>query len=95
MIVGNKPSSYGVTLDENFRKKEVEFRQCSHCQTSWEYKPGSGHKVGMCYYCLGLLCTDCLIIRNTRAEPQCLPYYDTALSGNKKYVLEGNIFVRK
>lgn len=91
MIQGNKPSAYGVTLDERGRKIEVEFRQCSHCQVSWEYKPGSGNKRGFCFHCNGLTCG------RKVCKDNCAPFYDIAMEMSKKYELDPilGVFVRK
>ena len=63
MIRGHKPSAYGQTYDgESGKRIEVEFRQCCHCQFSWEYRPGSGDRRGWCFKHNGFLC----------ARPECV-----------------------
>src|SRR5438128_6583473 len=91
MIRGNKPSAYGVTLDKNGRKIEVEFRQCSHCQFTWEYKPESGKKRGFCFHCSGLTCG------RKVCHDSCAPFWDIAQEMSKKYTFDTRygIFLRK
>jgi hypothetical protein len=90
MIRGNKASSYGVTKDDKGRLLEQEYRQCSHCQTSWIYHKGSGTQRGLCYHCNGLLCgrRECMMM-------DCLPFWDTAQERNKKYKLtESGVYIK-
>lgn len=91
MIQGNKPSGYGVTRDSRGRLVEVEFRQCSHCQHSWQYSPGSGITRGWCYHCNGLLCG-----RKECFKMTCAPFYDVAMEMSKKYVFneQAGIFIK-
>lgn len=97
MVRGDKPSGYGVTFDSLGRKIEFEFRQCAHCQFTWQYIPGSGRRSGLCTYCVGLLCTKCTTIVWRKTDKRCLPFYDTALDASSKYYLDFNtgIFMRK
>lgn len=55
-ILGHKPAGYSVSLDLKGNKLEKEYRQCVHCQFTWEYIPGSGAKRGFCLKCFGLTC---------------------------------------
>ncbi|HSY52452.1 MAG TPA: hypothetical protein VLC46_26865 [Thermoanaerobaculia bacterium] len=58
MIKGEKASGYFSTIDvRSGLKVEGETRQCSHCQFTWQYKAGSGRRVGLCGSCNGLMCT--------------------------------------
>ena len=97
MIQGNSVSAYGSTLDEFGRKKEVEFRQCGHCQASWPYIPGSGHRVGMCGYCYCLLCTTCAGLKYKQVDNKCVPFSEGMQENSNKYKYDPNvgIFLRK
>ncbi len=77
MIQGNKPSGYSVLSHPDGSKKEMEKRQCAHCQFSWIYRPGSGVRRGYCSRCNGLLC----------GKPQCMEYcipYINKIEGMEK-----------
>lgn len=97
MIKGDKVSGYGITLDEKGKRIVQEFRQCSHCQYSWPYQPGSGRKYGMCTYCVGLLCTKCLAITWKKVSNKCVPFSEGIAYDTKDYILDENtgIFLRK
>ncbi len=56
MITGYKPSGYFTTSTGDGIRVEGETRVCSHCQYTWEYRPGSGITRGLCLLCRGLLC---------------------------------------
>ncbi len=96
MLKGNVTSAYGVTLDKNFRKVVTEFRQCTHCQTSWPYMPGSGNKYGMCLYCYGLLCKKCVAIKWKQVSDKCVPFSEGVAANTKGWRLDENlgIFLR-
>ena len=91
MIRGHKPAGHIVTYDAAGKKIERELRQCSHCQFTWVYTPGSGAKRGFCMKCMGLLCG--------RAEcfGGCAPFHDVARSHDKAYQFDNSagIYVRK
>jgi|SRR5882672_6090773 len=55
-IRGDKANGYFITADGDGRTFDGETRQCVHCQFTWEYKPGSGRKYGLCLSCNGLVC---------------------------------------
>lgn len=97
MIKGNKPSAYGSTLDAQGRRIEVEFRQCSHCQATWPYQPGSGRHVGLCNYCKGLLCSSCLQRNWQKTSKGCVPFSEGMESISNDYIYNPNvgIFLRK
>ena len=91
MIRGNRPSAYGVTVDDKGRRIEVEFRQCQHCQTSWVYKPGSGNKRGFCFNCNGITCG------RKACKENCAPFWEIAQEMSKNYILDlfNGIYVKK
>lgn len=97
MIQGNKPSAYGVTLDAQSRKIEVEFRQCSHCQATWPYQAGSGNHVGLCKFCNGLLCGACLQREWQKTSRGCVPFSEGVAAASKNYIYNPavGIFMRK
>ena len=97
MVKGNKPAGWGVTRDQFGREIITEFRQCSHCQTSWPYKPGSGNKVGFCMHCMGLMCSKCAKIKLTQIDKRCVPFSEGYMENSNKYFLDPNIgiFLRK
>lgn len=97
MIKGDKVSAYGVTRDKDGREVIEEWRMCQHCQASWHYQPGSGHKVGLCSYCNGLLCTNCLKMDWYKTDDRCVPFSEGMDSISNDYIYNPNlnIFLRK
>jgi len=97
MIKGNKPSAFGSTLDVNGRRIETEFRQCSHCQFTWPYQPGSGRHVGLCKFCNGLLCSDCLKREWYTVDKRCVPFSEGMQSISRDFIYNDQlgIFLRK
>ena|SRR5579864_8832468 len=99
MIKGNKPSAYGVTRDANGREILTEFRQCSHCQSTWQYIPGVsfGRRVGLCDYCMGLLCEVCIKRRWQMVNQKCVPFSEGVAENSNKYIYDDfrGIFLRK
>jgi len=97
MIKGNRASAYGSTLDAKGRRVEQEFRQCSHCQATWPYQPGSGRHVGVCSFCTGLLCTLCLQREWYKVDNRCVPFSEGMEATSRDYIYNPTvgIFVRK
>jgi hypothetical protein len=99
MIKGNKPSGFGVTRDSFGREIVTEFRQCSHCQATWPYVKGANvgnRKVGLCDYCMGLLCTNCLKTRWKMVDKRCVPFSEGMEENTGKYqYTNSGIFIRK
>ena len=56
MITGHKPNGFFQTVSPTGQRLEGETRMCVHCQYTWIYQPGSGHRRGWCLKCNGLLC---------------------------------------
>lgn len=87
MIVGHKPNGYTSTFDGHGNKVEGETRQCVHCQSMWEYRPGSGTIRGFCLRCNGFLCAQQSCMRQqtewidayynlTGKRVSCIPFED-------------------
>lgn len=85
MIQGNRASHYVVTQDANGKRVERELRQCSHCQTTWLYIPGSGNVRRICMQCMGMCCNSPAC--NAMASGKCAPFSAVVESGDARYVM--------
>lgn len=56
MVHGHKPNGYFITADGEGHVIAGETRQCVHCQSMWNYTPGSGITRGWCFKHNGWLC---------------------------------------
>lgn len=57
---GTQQHSQGLLLITDIESGKTLFegylRQCSHCQKTWKYRPGSGIRRGFCKMCNGHTC---------------------------------------
>jgi len=54
-ILLRKPHGYGVIVDPS-GMVETDSLKCTHCQTVWWVKPGSGNQRGWCMQCQDVTC---------------------------------------
>ena len=51
------PAGVGILNDPDLsHERQIDFKQCVHCQTVWKVQPGSGRLRGFCMRCNGPIC---------------------------------------
>lgn len=80
-IRGERPNGYFVTFAGDGIKIEGETRQCAHCQYTWEYKPGSGRKYGLCLSCNGIICGNSWCKEDQKMKLQHIALHHPNLAG--------------
>lgn len=58
-----KASGILIVTDFDGRTTEAETQRCTHCQSTWVFKKGSGITRGFCTKCMGVTC----------GRPECQP----------------------
>lgn len=94
MITGYRPSGFYVTGEAG--QVQGETRQCVHCQYTWEYVPGSGHRRGFCLKCHGLLCgrPECeaqqrrILAAFPDQTRSCMPYADMVQRQRDRWAMD-------
>ena len=82
----SSPSGY---LVDGGNRVIAEYRQCAHCQFTWEYAPGSGNRRGVCLKCMGLLCG------GAKCLAGCVPIRAILRGGDMGYEMSNGVMVKR
>lgn len=81
-IRGDKPNGYFIKTGTDGKIIQGETRQCAHCQFTWEYRPGSGRRYGMCLSCHGIICDNVRCKLDQEEKLEYIVYYHPELHLN-------------